>query len=101
MENIGSDKHGPGSGEHAKAADITPMGVDHYFVIAELAKIGLDYLKGAIATLEELESNSTPDEDRKRMIEHWKGLCGVAGEDAVAHLYHICQYLHETGGMVK
>lgn len=79
---------------------VTPMSNDHLVVITELAKIGLDYLKTAIPAIKG-KSDDDPLKPSKDVIGHLESLTGVAGEDAVAHFYHICQFIYDQDASAK
>lgn len=80
----------------------SPFSNEHLYVITELAKYGLEWIRQALpeaeAILADEIKSASPEkaEELKLRLEHLRSLGGLPGRDAYAHFNNMCQYLYEA-----
>lgn len=70
-----------------------PITEDHLFVITELAKLGLSYLKLVLPQFEKEQDGA--GKNKRQFYAHLKSLYEVAGPETVKHFDEMCQYLYD------
>lgn len=94
IQNEGENKSAEVGAEQVKdIAERYPLTDEHIYVITELAKFGMAYLK---LVMPQLENERDGSGARKRChFEHLKSLFEVAGPETVRHFDEMCQYLYD------
>lgn len=70
-----------------------PFSAEHLYVITELAKLGMAYLKLMLPEFEKEQSGA--GKLKREHFAHLKSLCEVAGPETVRHFDEMCQYLYD------
>ena len=79
---------------------VPPLTNEHLFVITELAKIGLGYLKQIVAN-EAFKVDNPDPKVAEAQEEHFRGLATIAGPETVSHFDRMCQYIYEEQQKAK
>lgn len=95
-----SDNNEPTASSTAPEKEAPPLTNQHIFVITELAKVGLSYLK-AIVNDPSFKIDDPDPAKAAAQENHLKGLANIAGPETVAHFDKMSQYIFEQEQAAK
>ena len=95
MENKDKPTTASADSSDSSKKEVAPLTPEHLFVITELAKYGLAFLKETVKATGFKVEHSDP-KIAKAQEDHLRGLVNVAGPETVAHFDRMCQYVFDT-----